>query len=387
MLIICPTGTDAPIYHWPIATGLIILTSIACFVLQLNFPAAMEMFYLYHGFFNPLTWVTHSFVHRGIGQLLGNMFLLACVGLLVEGRCGPWKFLGAFFAVGIISGFIQQLIFLPMGFDTYSGGASGCIYGLFAIAMMWMPENKVNFFIAGWVLFFPFLRNFSANVMSVVFILIGIEFLIVWFSFFSLSSSMLHLLGAIPGFGIGYLMLVRKWVDCEGGDLLTTSFGMKPKMTGAEKKKLQLEKEQRKETRKQAIAETKRKIGEHVGQGRYDLAIRHLESLRRKLHSEANFTPAEMYKIVKAYDADPDKRQQSMFLLNRYLKEQPDAPAILVIANARQYLVYKDSPRKALSVLKRIEASQLSEQEKRLVAKLTKVAAKQIRDGSLEVSE
>jgi len=247
MLIVVPTGTDAPIYHWPIVTGLIILANIVCFALQLNFPGHLEMLYLHHGFFNPLSWITYSFMHDGFGHILTNLFLLASVGLIVEGRCGPLKFLGVYFAIAFISGCLQQLIFLPLGFDTSSCGANSCVYGLFAIAMMWVPENKVNIFVGGWVLFRPFFTTISPTIITVAFVLIGIEFLIVWFSFFSFSSAMLHLLGAIPGFGLGYFMLVRKWVDCEGGDLLTTSFGYKQKMTTAEKKKLQLEKEQRRE--------------------------------------------------------------------------------------------------------------------------------------------
>ena len=364
MLIAIPTGTDAPIYHLPIVTGFIILINIVCFALQLSFPEMMTALHIHHGYLNPLSWVTSCFMHEGFVEIIGNVIFLGITGLIIEGRCGSLKFLGLYLAIAIVSGGITQLAMLPFGSEGSSHGASACIFGLYAVAMLWMPETKVNIFFGGILLFTPIFRQISVSIVNVVFVMITIQFLIVWFSFFSMSSAMLQMLGAIPGFAIGYLMLARQWVDCEGHDLLTQNFNYKPKLTKAKKEQLANEKQQRKEERKQAIAEAKRKIAEHVDNGRYELAISRLETLRRKFHGRANFTASQMYKIVKAYDAEPSKQKHSRFLLDRYLEEQENVPAVLILASARQYLVYKEQPRKALSILKGIAADRLSEQEK-----------------------
>ena len=388
LLITVPTGTDAPIYHLPIVTGFIVLVSVVCFALQLSMPEQMEVFYLHHGSINPLTWITHSFVHEGFGHIIGNMIFLIVSGLIIEGRCGPLKFLGLYMAIAIVSGGMQQLAMFPFGNgEEYSIGANGCVYGLFAVAMLWMPETKVNIFVAGIFFLYPIWRTFTTSVMNVVFVMISIQFLIVWFTFFAVSSAMLQLLGAIPGFAVGYLMLVRQWVDCEGHDLLTQNFNYKPKLTKAKKEQLRQEKERRKQHRKDAISEARQKIAEHVENGRYELAISRLESMRRKLQGKANFTAAEMYKIVRAYDEDPAKRKHSKYLLDRYLSEQPNAPAVLVLASARQYLVHLEAPRKALAILKEIDVRQVSEQEKKLMSRLMAVAKKKIRDGVIEFTD
>jgi len=386
MLITFPTGTDAPIYYWPITTGVIILTNIACFALQMLFPDQMAFFYLHHNHFNPLTWVSSSFMHAGIGHIFFNMFYLACVGLVIEGRVGPFKFVGIYLVIALASGLIENLIFLPLGSGGASLGASGIIYGLIAIAMLWMPDSEVNIWVGGWLFFYPFFTTFTVSIMTVAFVMIALEFLIAAFTMFSISSSLLHLLGAIPGFAVGYLMIVRQWVDCEGGDLLTRNFGYKPKVSEAKKEQLRLEKEERKQARRQAIDEAKTKINELVADGHYELAVRRVEMVRRKLHPKANFTPAQVLKIVKAYDAQPEKRKESIYLLDRFLEETPDAPDVLKIVSARQYLLHKEAPRKSLGILKEIDINQLGEKQKKLVAKLTAVANQKIRDGSLEVS-
>ena len=74
-------------------------------------------------------------------------------------------------------------------------------------------------------------------------------------------------------------------------------------------------------------------------------------------------------------------------MLDRYLSEQPNAPAVLVLASARQYLVHLEAPRKALAILKEIDVRQVSEQEKKLMSRLMAVAKKKIRDGVIEFTD
>ena len=75
MFVILPTGTDAPIYHLPIVTGLTIAVNVAVFVLQLLIPGLTETFLLEFGTFRPHTWLTAAYLHADFGHLFGNMVL------------------------------------------------------------------------------------------------------------------------------------------------------------------------------------------------------------------------------------------------------------------------------------------------------------------------
>ena len=192
-------------------------------------------------------------------------------------------------------------------------------------------------------------------------------------------------LGAIPGFAVGYVMLTRQWVDCEGGDLLSRNFGYKPELTEAKKKQLHAEKEQRRQSRRQEIAEIRTQIAEHISQGRFSLAAHRLETLRRKHHGKANFTPGQLVKVIRAFDADPDRQQESVFLLNRFLKENSDVPPILLLAKARHLLLFDGRPRKALKLLKNLQPS--DPQQQQLRTKLVRFARQQMAKGNLELAE
>ena len=90
MFAIIPTGTDAPIYHLPIVTGLTIAANVVVFVFQLLNPGLTEMFWLEFGTFRPHTWLTAAYLHADFGHLFGNMVFLFIYGLIVEGKVGWW---------------------------------------------------------------------------------------------------------------------------------------------------------------------------------------------------------------------------------------------------------------------------------------------------------
>jgi len=148
LFFIIPTATDVPIYHWPWATGGLILANILVFILQISFPDLAEYFILYHGSFNPFTWVSSVFMHANFAHLFGNMCLLLLFGLIVESKVGWWRMLVIYLGIGIASCGIEQfmMIFASGG---SSLGASGVIFGLIAVALIWAPENEITLLYAG----------------------------------------------------------------------------------------------------------------------------------------------------------------------------------------------------------------------------------------------
>jgi membrane associated rhomboid family serine protease len=234
MILFFPYETDAPIYHWPFATVGLIIVNTVIFFFTLGLPQeAQEQFFttfwLQFGVWYPWQWLTANYEHFSFGHLIGNMFVLWGVGIIVEGKLGWWKYLLVYNLIGIVSCAILQtlLIFAPEG---GAAGASICIFGLLAIAMIWAPANEMSVF----VLFFYRAFTMEVTVYSFVTFCLFLELVFgildVMFSasefedngiIVFISSATLHLLGASAGLAVGLAMLKWRWVDCENWDVFS----------------------------------------------------------------------------------------------------------------------------------------------------------------------
>ncbi|TWU00555.1 Rhomboid family protein [Botrimarina colliarenosi] len=227
-----PYATDAPVYHWPVATvGLIVVNTLALVgvgsgVLPMD-PLTGSPWVLQYGQgLHPEEWILSPFLHAGFGHLLGNMIFLWVFGLVVEGKLGPARFLAVYLAIATGESAVEQVLMLGVS-DGGSLGASSAIYGLMAMAAIWAPENSISFFI--WLAFTPMTVEIPILVVAVLYVALDLALAIVWGGVFGLglTSGVLHLLGAAIGAPIGILLLKRKVVDCEGWDLFTRYCGNK----------------------------------------------------------------------------------------------------------------------------------------------------------------
>jgi len=84
----------------------------------------------------PWTIVTYMFLHGSLGHIFFNMFALFFFGPRIEARLGSRRFLGLYFASGVMGGllsFTSPMIGVI--------GASGAVYGvMFAFAYYWPRE-------------------------------------------------------------------------------------------------------------------------------------------------------------------------------------------------------------------------------------------------------
>lgn len=216
-MIIIPLSTDAPIYHWPWMTLLLIALNVLVFVITGHGENSEGWILQYGNGLHPAEWFACNFLHFGWIHLIGNMIFLWAFGIIVEGKLGWWRFLLLYLLIGGLGGFIEQAVML--GFEgegpTGSGGASLCIYGLLAIGVVWAPKNEISC----WVLLLYRGLAFDVSVLTLGFWFIAKELLIAWLTGFRVSSEMVHLLGALLGFGVGTAFLKLGWVDCENWDL------------------------------------------------------------------------------------------------------------------------------------------------------------------------
>jgi membrane associated rhomboid family serine protease len=223
-MVLLPINTDAPIYYWPWMTLLLIVVNFVTFVLTAGgLGDAADAWILEYGDgLHPVEWISCNFVHLGLMHLIGNMVFLWGFGLVVEGKVGWWRFLLIYLGIGIVHSFVEQLIMLDYdGSIRGSGGASGILFGLLAMSLVWAPKNDM--FCVFW--FFFYVKTFYLSILVFSSIYLGMQTLLLWLNDFSMSSEFIHMLGAITGFVIATMMLKLDWVDCENWDLFAVLKG------------------------------------------------------------------------------------------------------------------------------------------------------------------
>ncbi|MCA9059503.1 MAG: rhomboid family intramembrane serine protease, partial [Planctomycetaceae bacterium] len=267
--MLIPINTDAPIYHFPWATIGLIVANCLCYVATgFAHPALLDYWVLEYGNgINPLEWFTAAFAHAGIIHLAGNMFFLWGFGLVVEGKLGWKRFLKLYFVLVMCWGAGVDLLTLHRT-DAYvlkhvlpshgiadldeltriveeehprltpeekaefiheilSGmkgrclGASGVIFALLSISLVWAPKNEMS------LLVFVFFRpvTFELSILWYSLIYIGFAVLGLFADQFAMGSSGLHMVGIIIGLVAGLLYLVLGWVNCENWDLISVFTG------------------------------------------------------------------------------------------------------------------------------------------------------------------
>ncbi len=217
-MIVIPLNTDAPIYHWPWMTLVLIAANVVTFFLTGGGRETDGWLLQFGNGLHPLEWAAYNFLHFGWLHLIGNMIFLWGFGLIVEGKLGWWRFLLLYLAIGSLGGAFIQSVMLGRTDEVAAaglGGSSLTVYGLLAICMIWAPKNELDVF-----MYFG-LRPMTVEISNLMFGLwyIAEQFFWAWLSGFSMGSAFVHLVGAFWGAGIGVAMLKLGWVDCENWDL------------------------------------------------------------------------------------------------------------------------------------------------------------------------
>lgn len=217
-MIVIPLNTDAPIYHWPWMTLVLIAANVVTFFLTGGGRETDGWLLQFGHGLHPIEWVAYNFLHFGWLHLIGNMVFLWGFGLIVEGKLGWWRFLLLYLAIGSVGGATIQTLMLARADElagSGGGGSSLVIFGLLALCMIWAPKNELDVF-----MYFG-IRPMTVEISNLMFGLwyIAEQFFWAWLSGFSMGSAFGHLVGAFWGAGLGVAMLKLGWVDCENWDL------------------------------------------------------------------------------------------------------------------------------------------------------------------------
>ena len=90
---------------------------------------------------NPITLLTHMFLHGGVAHLVGNLWFLYVFGDNVEDRIGHWRFLLLYLASGVVGALLQTIPHLDSAIPAI--GASGAIAGVMGAYLVLFPGAKV----------------------------------------------------------------------------------------------------------------------------------------------------------------------------------------------------------------------------------------------------
>ncbi|HYW79949.1 MAG TPA: rhomboid family intramembrane serine protease [Thermoguttaceae bacterium] len=379
-----PYNTDAPLYHPPIATGVLIAVNCVAFGLTLAHPEAAEAFILEHGNgLHPIQWVTSAFLHADAMHLLGNMIFLWAFGLLVEGKIGWLRMAGLYLGIGIVQNIFEQTIALGMN-GGGSLGASSAIFGLMAMSVVWAPKNEMSC-----VVFFRFRPFFFAMpVLGLVGLYLILNIVMAFIDGRTISTQTLHLMGAVLGFGVGIAMVKVNWVDCENWDIFSVIAG-RHEMTDEQLRELKEQSaEYQREQQKQhdsLVESTQRNVRALIGQGRPDTALSLYQKVAPRL-GDWHLPERDMLGLIAALHRQRNF-SESIPLMVEYLQNYTARTVAVRLNLAQIVLVEERRPAQSLSVLAKLDAALLDEKQRSLFARLQARAEKAKEEGAYDYAE
>ena len=413
-----PLYSDGPVYHWPIATVILIVLNIVALSIQMSLPEGGYQFVevdlkemglpvdaddetggkrldlveqpgwlkytLSHGDgLRPVQWFTNFFMHDGVGHLLGNMIFLWVFGLLVEGRVGSLLFAALYLGMGVLQSIIGQVLFLWSPAEP-SLGASGAIYAIMMLGMIWTPQDNIKCFLLIFFRFFLF---------DVPVLLFGAFYLLWDFGFalfdgFQLSSALLHVIGAAVGIVVASVVLLSKRIDCEDRDLFSMIRAARGKATTVDgpKKRTKLEVDAERALKREAeqkVITIWKSIDMHLNAGQAPAAIAQLRHLKH-YDSKACWDEPRLLKLISL--EQHSKHWEELLKLSEEYVERFDARAANVRLNmAKIHVLERNFPRKALKTLDKLRPDQLDPKQLDVFNKLKAICAQRMDEGAIEL--
>lgn len=431
-----PINTDAPLYYFPYATMGLIVVNIVCFAVTgfaMNDQLAEPWLLHYGDGLNPLEWIPAAFAHQGFMHIIGNMFFLWGFGLVVEGKLG-WKifiplYLGMAAAWGLgvdlltlhrTDAYVLQAEFPEFHVDNFEDfkpkwdksdtgidartelnnakghclGASGVIFSLMAISLVWAPKNEMH--IVGFIVF----RAVSFDVTILVFSLwfLALNILELLLSKFAMGSSGLHMIGCVIGFAVGVVFLKLRWVDCEKWDLFSVlsgnygrfaeegwavgghsptgkTYGELPLPTGTEEPT----NEASTAIRAQQVCDEMKQVNALIDSGDVFTAAEILITMR--LHVTDIYPNESRMRALAMGLLQAQAFDDAEIWLLEYLDRYPEQNAWARIRMAQLLLNHFKRPAAALLTLKGLSLADVNEKMQALAKKVVRTAKEQIRHG------
>jgi membrane associated rhomboid family serine protease len=371
--MLIPLSTDAPVYHFPWVTIVLIAVNLSLFVAGVtpdNDAVAPYLLRFGHGL-HPLQWLTANFVHDSLTTLLVNLLFIWTFGLVVEGKLGSWRFLLLYLAIAMLTCGLEQGLMQAFGRRQFlaatkgSFGTGSVTFGLLGVALVWAPKNEMN---CALVLGRPVL--FDMSILSLALVFVFVEALIAVASGFWVLSSVVHVAGALIGAAFGLALVKLGWVDCENWDLLAVIAGREgqPRRTAPDRPS---DEEHRTHLQMQG-REAIEHIGHLLGMGKVEGALA-LEQKMARTIPDWKLPEDKLLALIKELHRKA-AWAESFPLMGRYLREFPERSTRMRLRLAELLINEADRPRLALDVLSKIPPGTLFADLERIRAQLEEQA-------------
>lgn len=438
--MLLPFNTDAPIYYWPYTTVGLIIVNVAMFfgtaaiamndsttvqlsteevrelireiedeqqrklsaeerreletMLQtmssetsgsmfvLGYSPKVQWLTLEFDRIHPLQWLTNAFMHADVLHLIGNMIFLWGFGLVIEGKLGWWKFLLVYLIAGITqAALIQTLMYVGTDDRGVALGASGAIYSIIAIAVLWAPQSEMSCLL--FIRLFPRVIEMPIVAFGGIYLAMQVGFWIL--RGFSMSSEALHLAGILVGVPLGLLFLKRKWVDCEGWDYHTVYFANEKQQERVRNefrdRNRRADEEEKKQERQHAQEQIISSLTSALSQGQHAAAAAIYHKFNAELQTGQKVPDALLPKLIAALHAQK-QWEPSVPLLVQLLKRLPAEKSATARLKLAQILITQtEQPRQGFMVLKKM-SKPLTEKQITLRNKLAKAAKSSLAAGN-----
>ena len=410
--MIIPWGTDAPLYHRPIATVGLIVVNIVVYIM---FPTALNQDWtlaLGDGI-HPAQWVTNLFLHSGFWHVAVNMIFLWTFAFLVEGKLGWWAFILVYLGLGTVESAGMQLV-VHTAEPTHLLGSSGIVFGLLAMCLVWAPKNEVVCIL--WLRFTPTIFDAPIVLFAIGYIVLDVLTSsltgVLMANLLNRSTGAIlavvldHSVGAVLGFALAVALLKLKWVDCENWDLFAVMEGRQGQSKASARKAkarahLVSAEYRRSKTPKQKKNGKKSKMAASSMEDAAALALRrmrrHLELreveaavavYQKSSRSLAGWQPEESdwVDLIQAV-LDQNAWGDAALIMRDYVKRSP-TPSPRIRLKLAQVLIQKLArPALGLTVLDQIPEGALPEALETTRRKLVRQAEQMREDGELELQD
>jgi len=305
----------------------------------------------------------------------------------VEGKVGWWRFALIYNASAIVA---SMLIYVFTIFAVGSGlGASCAIFALMVICFLWAPENEVQFHWGGTYFLRVYGGDFYVTLQNVCFFFVALNFLMAAFAWFQMSSAVAHLLGIVPGALIGWGMLKIRQVNCEGHDFFSIQSGKRgqSQLTVSEEAEIKRERAERLAERKRDLESGLQMVDRYIEMGHFKNAFERFKSLSLS-RPKLRLSESRLIKIVNGLEKMPEEDRLYRKLMKYYLDHYQRLAVPVRMKLAKRFLE-DEQPRGAgriLQPLLRPDArQQLSESQRKTIAKMQATAKRLIAEGVIEV--
>jgi hypothetical protein len=276
-------------------------------------------------------------------------------------------------------------------------GASGVIYGLLALCLVWAPRNDLNclafFHVVPYELDIPILW------FAVLYI--GLEVVILLGTGFSITSALAHAGGALAGFALGVAILKAKLVECENWDLFAVIEGRQGQKSGRTKarraallsshqspRKRALKKSQRADATKLSFEDPSaaaiRRLRGHLELGEIEAALGVYEKSRKRF-APWPLPERDRIELIKAL-LDHQMWDDLITVMTSHVEEADDPSPRIRLKLAQLLMEKQGRPARALRVLAALPES-LSESLQTIHRQLVQQAEQMREDGVLELED